>query len=125
LFSARKVLTMNAALAHAELRVVTDATWDEAVMRADRPVLVDHWAVWCPPCRAMSAILADIARRHRTVLDVVTVNSDDNPAITMSQKVMAMPTFQLFKGGELVWQVVGARSRAKLLAEIGEHVDLT
>ena len=115
---------MTAAPAHAELRVVTDATWDQDVMHAERPVLVDHWAVWCPPCRAMSAVLADVARSHADEFDVVTVNSDENPGITISQKVMAMPTFQLFKRGELVWQVVGARSRTKLLAELGEHLDL-
>jgi thioredoxin 1 len=115
---------MNAPTQHAALRAVTDATWTTDVLHAERPVLVDHWAVWCPPCRAMTAILTDLATRYAGVFDVVTVNADENPAITMGQKVLSMPTFQLFKAGELVWQVVGARSRAKLVAELGEHLDL-
>jgi thioredoxin 1 len=103
-----------------ELLEADESTFTKLVLRADKPVLVDFWAQWCPPCHQIVPILKQIAVERADRLTVVKVNSDENPAISSKYRVMALPTLMLFHRGELVWSVVGARPKAKLLKELDD-----
>jgi thioredoxin 1 len=103
-----------------DLQVVDETTFDELVLRAEKPVLVDFWAQWCPPCHQIVPVLGQIADERKDRLTVVKLNSDENPAISSKYRVMALPTLMLFHRGELIWSVVGARPKAKLLKELDD-----
>jgi thioredoxin 1 len=103
-----------------DLQVVDEASFDEVVLGPDKPVLVDFWAQWCPPCHQIVPVLAQIAEERKDRLTVVKLNSDENPSISSRYRVMALPTLMLFHRGELIWSVVGARPKAKLLKELDD-----
>ena len=103
-----------------DLRSVDEATFDEEVLRSEKPVLVDFWAQWCPPCHQIAPVLAQIGAERNEQLTVVKLNSDENPAISARYRVMALPTLILFHHGEVIWSVVGARPKAKLLKELDD-----
>ncbi|TCC05293.1 thioredoxin [Kribbella soli] len=103
-----------------DLQNVDEATFDEVVLRSEKPVLVDFWAQWCPPCHQIAPVLAQIGAERNEQLTVVKLNSDENPAISARYRVMALPTLILFHRGEMIWSVVGARPKAKLLKDIDE-----
>jgi thioredoxin 1 len=103
-----------------DLRSVDEATFDEEVLRSEKPVLVDFWAQWCPPCHQIAPVLAQIGAERSDQLTVVKLNADENPAIAANYRVMALPTLALFRRGELIWSVVGARPKAKLLKELDD-----
>ncbi len=97
---------------------VTDATFDTEVLGADGPVLVDFWAEWCAPCRAVSPILDEIAEEEAGRLTVVKLNVDDNPEITQRLMITGIPALKVFRGGEEVLSIVGARPKAVLVKEL-------
>ena len=103
-----------------DLRTVDETTFDELVLRADKPVLVDFWAEWCPPCHQIAPVLAQIGAERNEQLTVVKLNSDENPSVSSRYRVMALPTLMLFHRGEVIWSVVGARPKAKLLKELDD-----
>ncbi|GAA0616231.1 thioredoxin [Kribbella sandramycini] len=103
-----------------ELQVVDETTFDELVLRAGKPVLVDFWAQWCPPCHQIVPILEQINAERNDRLTVLKLNADENPAITAAYRVQAMPTLMLFQHGRPIWAVVGARPKAKLLKELDD-----
>ncbi|MFC5265387.1 thioredoxin [Kribbella qitaiheensis] len=103
-----------------DLQSVDEANFDQVVLGADKPVLVDFWAEWCPPCHQIVPVLAQIAEERKDRLSVVKLNSDENPSISSRYRVMALPTLMLFHHGELIWSVVGARPKAKLLKELDD-----
>jgi thioredoxin len=103
-----------------DLQAVDEATFDDLVLRSDKPVLVDFWAQWCPPCHQIAPVLAQIAAERADKLTVVKLNSDENPGISANYRVMALPTLMLFHRGEVIWSVVGARPRAKLNKELDD-----
>jgi thioredoxin 1 len=96
---------------------VTDETFADAVLRNPRPVLVEFWAVWCPPCRQLAPVLDALAADLAGQVDVVKVNIDENPQTVQRYGIMLAPTLNLYRGGEVVRQVVGARSKSALLRE--------
>jgi thioredoxin 1 len=103
-----------------DLQSVDETNFDQVVLGADKPVLVDFWAQWCPPCHQIVPVLAQIAEERSDRLSVVKLNSDENPSISARYRVMALPTLMLFHHGELIWSVVGARPKAKLLKELDD-----
>ncbi len=100
----------------------TDATFATDVLAADRPVLVEFTAEWCPPCKMIAPVLDQIARDEADRLAVVSLDVDANPETTRRYGVLGMPTLALFIGGEVVSQTVGARPRAAILRELEPHL---
>ena len=97
---------------------VTDETFDREVLGSDLPVLVDFWAEWCPPCHRIAPVLDELATEYAGRARIVKIDADTNPAAVRAYGVMSMPTLCMFRGGELVSQVVGARPKAMLRAQI-------
>jgi thioredoxin 1 len=97
---------------------VTDATFADEVLGSELPVLVDFWAEWCPPCHRLSPVLDELAVEYEGRARIVKIDSDANPETVRAYGVMSMPTLSLFRNGELVSQVVGARPRSQLRAQI-------
>ncbi|MGW0732775.1 thioredoxin family protein [Streptomyces sp. NPDC002851] len=104
-----------------DLPEVTDADFAQEVLGVtDRPVLVQFTAVWCGPCRQLAPVLAEIAREEGERLKVVRLDVDSSPETTIAHKVMATPTLLVFRGGEPVKSLVGARPKRKLLEELAD-----
>ena len=101
---------------------VTDRDFEERVLGADGAVLVDFWAEWCVPCHMVSPVVEEIGRDKGEHLQVAKLNIDENPDVTRRYGVMSIPTLMLFKGGEEVARVVGARGKDALLKELDPHI---
>lgn len=101
---------------------LSTSTFDELVRSADKPVVVDFWAEWCGPCRAIAPILDEIAAEHSDRLTIAKVNADDNPELLMRYNVMSIPTLLVFSGGEVSKRMVGAKGKSQLLQELDEFL---
>jgi len=101
---------------------VTDSSFASDVLNSDKLVLVDFWAEWCGPCRMVAPVLEEIASDHAETLTIAKLNIDENPGIARDFQVMSIPTMILFKGGEPVKQIVGAKPKAALLADLQDYL---
>ncbi|MEU6229742.1 thioredoxin domain-containing protein [Streptomyces sp. NPDC047042] len=99
---------------------VTDADFEAEVIGAGLPVLVEFTADWCPPCRQMAPVLSALAAEESDRLKVVQLNVDMNPLTTNAYRVLSMPTFMVFRDGEPVRSMVGARPKRRLLEELSD-----
>jgi thioredoxin 1 len=102
--------------------IADDATFHETVGGADTAVVVDFWAEWCGPCKMISPALEEIAAEHRGKIAVAKLNVDDNPDTARRYDVMSIPTLLVFKGGELVKRLVGAKGKGQLLQDLAEFI---
>ena len=102
--------------------VVTDETFNQAVLKADQPILVDFWAVWCGPCRMVAPVVDEIAREQDGKLKVMKLDVDDNQNTAMAYGVMSIPTLILFKNGKPVERIVGFRPKADMEKKILPHL---
>ncbi|MFI0816961.1 thioredoxin [Streptomyces sp. NPDC021098] len=103
-----------------DVPAVTDATFAEEVLTAELPVLVEFTASWCAPCHMIAPVLAEIAREEGHRLKIVQLDVDTNPETTVAYGVLSMPTLMLFRAGEPVRSMVGARPKRRLLHELAE-----
>jgi thioredoxin 1 len=113
-------LFKEASMASDAVLTLTDANFDRDVLQSDLPVLVDFWATWCAPCKAIGPLIDSVAADYAGKLKVGKVNVDDNPATPGKYGVRGIPTLILFKGGKVVDQVVGAVPKSQLDALIAK-----
>jgi thioredoxin 1 len=102
--------------------VVTDETFNQAVLKSDQPILVDFWAVWCGPCRMVAPVVDEIAREQEGKLKVMKLDVDENQNTAMAYGVMSIPTLILFKNGQPVERIVGFRPKADMEKKILPHL---
>jgi thioredoxin 1 len=101
---------------------LTSDTFDEVVRGSDKPVLVDFWAEWCGPCKAIAPVLNEMATEQAGKLQIAKLNVDDHGDIAMRFSVMSIPTLILFKAGEPAKRLVGAKGKSQLMQEIAEFL---
>jgi thioredoxin 1 len=107
-----------------ELKNVTDASFEEVVLKSEKPVLVDFWAEWCGPCRQIAPSLEAIAKEQDEI-EIVKLNIDQNPATAAKYGVMSIPTLNVYQNGEVVKTIVGAKPKAAILRDLADFVEPT
>jgi thioredoxin 1 len=105
-----------------DIVILSESTFDETIGASDTPVLVDFWAEWCGPCKMIAPTLAEIASEQRGKLTIAKLNVDENPDIAMRYQVMSIPTLLVFKDGEQVKRLVGAKGKGQLLQDLAEYI---
>lgn len=105
-----------------EMQYVTEANFQDEVLKSNLPVLVDFTAVWCQPCRMIDPIVKQLAAEWEGKVKVVKLDADQNPNVMMQYGVLGIPTLMLFKGGEIKERITGFQPKDKLVAKVMPHV---
>ncbi len=106
----------------AHTKAVTDASFEQDVLNAGKPVLVDFWAEWCGPCRALTPVFNDVAESHHEKVTFVKINIDENPQTPSKYGVMSIPTLILFKNGSVEATKMGLMTKSELSAFIDGNI---
>ena len=101
---------------------VSDAEFESSVLQGDKPALIDFWAEWCQPCKMLAPTVEEIAGEYEEKIMVGKLNVDDNPATATKYGIRGIPTLLLFKGGQVVQQLVGVKSKAEIKKVIDENI---
>src|SRR4051794_28452686 len=101
---------------------VTDASFGDDVLRAERPVVVDFWAAWCMPCRLIAPVLEEIAEEQAGKLIVAKLNVDENPKTADAYQIQSIPLMGVFAGGELVKSIIGAQPKPAIMDQLAEFL---
>ena len=102
--------------------VVTDQTFDTEVLMSDKPVVVDFWAEWCGPCRMVSPILEELSAEHGDRIAFVKLNVDENPQVAASYRITSIPTLNVYSGGQVVKQIIGANPKSAIKGDLSEYL---
>ncbi len=102
---------------------VTDAGFEDDVVKSDKPVVLDFWAPWCGPCRMMEPVLKELAEEYGDKIVVGKLNVDENPATAQKYEILSIPTLLIFSGGEVAKKLVGAMPKKRLVEELAPWVD--
>jgi thioredoxin 1 len=100
------------------IKTVTKDTFEGTVLKSDKPVLVDLWASWCGPCRAMEPTIEEVAKEFDGKVDVAKLNVDENPELAQKLDVMSIPTLMVFKNGQPVNRLVGIQAKERLTGAV-------
>lgn len=104
------------------MKAINENQFSEEVIKENLPVLVDFWAPWCGPCRALGPILEDLSTDYEGKIKFVKINVDENPEISGKYKIMSIPTVKIFKNGEIVEDMVGLKSKLELERILNKHI---
>ena len=101
-------------------KATAESTWQDDVISAEGPVLVDFWAAWCGPCRMVAPILDQIQDEHGDKITVLKLNVDENPKIAAEYQITSIPALKLFQGGQVTKTIIGAKPKAALEQDLAD-----
>jgi len=117
-----RILLLRNIFMSAHIKAITDSSFEQDVLSASKPVLVDFWAEWCGPCRALAPIFEEVAASHHEQIDFAKVNIDENPDTPAKYGVMSIPTLILFKNGQVEAMKMGLLSKSQMIAFIDSNI---
>lgn len=105
------------------IKIISDASFEQDVLQSSKPVLLDFWAEWCGPCRALTPVLEEVAAEYSDDITIAKINIDENPNAPSRYGVMSIPTLMLFKNGEVEATKMGLLSKSQLVAFIESNLE--